>query len=76
MLIAIGGDLYPRRLAALSGGLTTAATLGAIVYPPLMGLVADSVGIRLGLIGAGALGIPTAAALLAATRSARLPQAA
>jgi MFS family permease len=69
LIIAIGGDLYPRRLPLLSGGLTTAATLGAIIYPPLMGFVADWVGIRIGLIGAAVLGIPAALALLAATRS-------
>jgi FHS family glucose/mannose:H+ symporter-like MFS transporter len=69
LLIAIGGDLYPRRLAALSGGLTTAATLGAIIYPPLMGVVANGVGIRVGLLGVAALGVPAAIALIAATRA-------
>lgn len=73
MLIAVGGDLCTRRLAALSGGLTTAATLGAVVYPPPVELVADSVGIRGGLNGAGALSIPTAGALLVATRSSPPP---
>ena len=68
LIIAIGGDLYPRRLAALSGGLTTAATIGAIIYPPLIGFVADSVGIRTGLLGAAALGLPAALTLRAAAR--------
>jgi fucose permease len=68
LIIAIGGDLYPRRLAALSGGLTTAATVGAIIYPPLIGFIAGTAGIRAGLLGAAALGIPAALALLAATR--------
>jgi fucose permease len=71
MLIAIGGDLYPRRLAALSGGLTAAATVGAIIYPPLMGIVADQVGIKIGLLGAALLGLPAAAALLLATGTRR-----
>jgi MFS family permease len=68
MIIAIGGDMYPDRLPALSGGLTTAATAGAIVYPPIMGIVADGVGIRLGLLGAALLGIPALVALLQANR--------
>lgn len=68
LIIAIGGDLYPRRLAALSGGLTTAATIGAIIYPPLIGFVAESIGIRAGLLGAAALGLPAAVALVAAAR--------
>src|SRR5205823_2892767 len=40
MLMTIGGGLYPSRLATLSGGLAGAAILGAVVYPPLMGVVA------------------------------------
>jgi len=71
MLIVIGGDLYPRRLAALSGGLTAAATIGAIIYPPLMGIVADHVGLKGGLLGAAFLGLPASAALLLATGAQR-----
>jgi MFS transporter, FHS family, glucose/mannose:H+ symporter len=66
MIMVIGGDLYPRRLSALSGGLTAAAFVGGLIYPPLIGLLAAPVGIGAGLLGAAALGIPTAAGLLIA----------
>lgn len=71
MLMAIGGDLYPHRLAALSGTLAAAAVVGSVVYPPLMGAVAAHVGIRVGMIGAALLGVPAIIALLYAHFKAR-----
>jgi FHS family glucose/mannose:H+ symporter-like MFS transporter len=75
MIMAIGGQLYPHRLARLSGGLTAGGSLGTLVYPPLMGLMAAQVGLRVGMLGAAALGIPAAACLILARLSARAPQA-
>jgi fucose permease len=66
LIIAIGGDLYPRRLSTLSGGLSFAATLGAVIYPPLIGFVAAEWGIGVGLFGGAVLGIPAAYAIHAA----------
>jgi fucose permease len=71
MIMALGGNIYPRRLAALSGGLAAAAVAGSIVYPPLMGLMASHVGLRAGMAGAALLGIPMALALLGARAAAR-----
>lgn len=71
MIMAIGGQIYPHRLAALSGGLTTGASLGTIVYPPLMGLMADRIGLRVGMLGAALLGIPAVIALALARGAAR-----
>jgi fucose permease len=68
MVMAIGGDLYPRRLAALSGGLSAAAIAGSIVYPPLMGMLAGRVGLSAGMVGAALLGIPMSIGLLVARR--------
>lgn len=70
MIMAIGGQVYPHRLAALSGGLTTGASVGTIVYPPLMGLMAGRIGLQAGMLGAAALGIPAVAALALARASA------
>jgi len=54
-----------------NGSRTTASTVGAIIYPPLTGIVADQVGIRIGLLGAALLGLPAAAALRLATAASR-----
>jgi fucose permease len=71
MIMALGGNIYPRRLAALSGGLAAAAVAGSVVYPPLMGLMAARIGLRAGMAGAALLGLPMALALLGARAAAR-----
>jgi fucose permease len=78
MILAIGGTIYPQRLAALSGSLGAAAVVGSVVYPPLIGLMATPMGLRAGLVGAGLLGVPTALAIMTACaiarRSAAVPE--
>jgi len=71
MIMAIGGTIYPHRIAALSGGLTTAASTGAIIYPPLMGVLASRIGLAGGMFGAALLGVPMVVALYAARRTAQ-----
>jgi MFS transporter, FHS family, glucose/mannose:H+ symporter len=71
LIMAIGGDLYPRRLSALSGGLTAAAFVGSLIYPPLIGILAEPLGIGTGLLGAALLGVPTIGGLLLARAAAR-----
>jgi len=58
MIVALGGTIYPRRAAALGGSLAAAAVVGSLLYPPLIGVMAASIGIRGGLMGAALLGIP------------------
>jgi fucose permease len=71
MIMALGGGIYPHRLATLSGSLTTAAVVGGIVYPPLMGLLESRIGLSGGMIGAALLGIPMAGAILLTRLTAR-----
>ena len=71
MIMALGGNIYPRRLSRLSGGLATAAVLGSTIYPPLMGLMAAQIGLRAGMVGAALLGLPMAAGLLGTRAAAR-----
>ncbi len=71
MIVAIGGTIYPHRIAALSGGLTTAASAGAIIYPPLMGVLASRIGLEGGMFGAALLGLPMIVALYGARRTAQ-----
>ena len=68
MIVALGGDLYPDRLAATGGTLTGAAVLGGMVYPPLIGLMSARFGIATGLLGAAGLSIVCAAAIIGAAR--------
>jgi fucose permease len=71
MLMVIGGRIYPHRLAVLSGSLGAASTVGATVYPGLMGLAAAQYGLGAGLLGAAMLGLPAALAVWGAVILAR-----
>jgi fucose permease len=71
MIMAIGGNLYPHRIAALSGSIGAAAVVGSVFYPPLIGFMATHVGLRAGLLGAGVLGVPAALAIIGARAAAR-----
>jgi fucose permease len=68
-IMAIGGNVYPSRLAALSGGLAASAMAGSMIYPPIMGLLAASVGLRAGMLGAALLGLPATVGLLVVRRA-------
>lgn len=66
LIIAIGGERHPGRSAAVSGFLTSAAVLGGLVYPPVMGFLSVNVGLPVAMVGAGLLGVGCAGALLLA----------
>jgi FHS family glucose/mannose:H+ symporter-like MFS transporter len=72
LIIAIGGELHPGRSAAVSGFLTSAAVIGGLIYPPIMGFLSVNVGLPIAMLGAGLLGIACAGALLLA-RPRRVP---
>lgn len=69
MIMSLGGNIYPQRLAALGGSLTTAAVAGGLLYPPLMGVLESRIGLSGGMIGAALLGIPMAGGILLARRA-------
>lgn len=71
MIMALGGNIYPHRLAALGGSLTTAAVVGGLIYPPLMGVLESRIGLSGGMIGAALLGIPMAGAVFLARQTSR-----
>jgi fucose permease len=66
LIIAIGGERHPGRSAAVSGFLTSAAVIGGLIYPPVMGFLSVNVGLAIAMIGAGLLGVACAGALLLA----------
>src|SRR5207244_11665101 len=71
MIIAIGGERYPDRSAAVSGFLTGAAVIGSTTYPPIMGFLSVSVVLTVAMVGNVILGLACAGALVLVVRSAR-----
>ena len=69
MIMAIAGGYYPHRAAAVSGLLTAAAVAGAIVYPPLMGLMSEVAGLGAGMAGAVILAVVCGVAIVVAGRA-------
>jgi fucose permease len=77
LIMAVAGDLYPARSAAVSGFLSGSAVIGAILYPPLMGFISVEAGLSVAMIGAAILALACAAVLFAVgRRSARAAAAA
>jgi fucose permease len=75
LIMAVAGDRYPARSAAVSGFLAGIAITGAIIYPPLMGFVSVGAGLGVAMLGAAAL-VFACGALLAvvARRPAAVPE--
>jgi FHS family glucose/mannose:H+ symporter-like MFS transporter len=71
MIVAIGGERYPERSAAVGGSLTGMGIVGSIVYPPTMGLLSVTVGLTVAMLGASLLAIASALALMAFGRETR-----
>jgi fucose permease len=69
MIMAVGGDRYPDRSAAVGGYLTTAAVVGTIGFPTLMGFLSVTVGLTVAMLGTVALGLASAGALMLAGRA-------
>ena len=65
LIMAVGGDRFPTRSAAVSGFLSGCAVIGAIVYPPLMGFVSVEAGLGVAMIGAAILAFACSAVLFA-----------
>ena len=69
MIVALGGDLFPGRLAATTGTLTAAAVVGGTIYPPSIGLMSVGLGLAAGLLGAAVLSFVCGGAILFAART-------
>jgi fucose permease len=71
MIMAIGGTLYPGRASTVSSVLASAAIVGSVVYPPLMGVVSEAAGLWVSMLGAALFAFASAATILVAARLAR-----
>ena len=69
LIMAIGGDRFPSRSAAVSGFLAGTSIVGSVLYPPLMGFMSVTVGLTAAMLGTAVLGLACAAALLLSGRS-------
>ena len=57
----------------VSSALVTAAMVGSLVYPPLMGVLSDALGLGVGMAGAGVFSLVAAGAIIVAARVTRPP---
>ena len=71
MIVAIGGERYRDRSAAVSGFLGGTGVVGSIVYPPIMGFLSVTVGLTVAMLGNAVLAVACAAALILVGRSTR-----
>ena len=68
LIMAVAGDRYPARSAAVSGFLSGVAVIGGIIYPPLMGFVSVDAGLGVAMVGAAALVLVCGLVLVAVAR--------
>jgi fucose permease len=65
MILAVGGERYADRSAAVSALLTGFGVVGGTVYPPLMGVLSVTVGLTVAMFGSAVLGVACAVAIVA-----------
>ena len=51
MIVALGGERYPERSAAVGGSLVGFAVVGSTIYPPAIGFLSVTVGLPIAMAG-------------------------
>jgi len=69
MIVALGGERYPERSAAVGGSLVGFAVVGSTIYPPAIGFLSVTVGLPIAMAGNAVLCLLGAGALIAFGRS-------
>ncbi len=64
LVMAIGGERFPGRSAAMSGILSAAGIAGSLAYPPLMGVISVTAGLPIAMAGTAFFGASAAVALV------------
>ncbi len=64
LIMALAGERYPDRAAAVSGVLTSASVIGSVVVPPLMGFLSAAVGMEALMLATAAMSAACAGALV------------
>jgi len=57
LIVAIGGERFPGRSAAVGGFLSGTAVIGGVFYPPVMGFLSVTVGLPVAMIGTAMLAL-------------------
>jgi fucose permease len=57
LIVAIGGERFPSRSAAVGGFLAGTAVIGGVFYPPVMGFLSVTVGLPAAMIGTAMLAL-------------------
>lgn len=70
MIVALGGERFPERSAAVGGFLTGLGVVGGTVYPPAMGILSVTVGLPIAMFGNVILAVACMLALVAVGRRA------
>jgi fucose permease len=65
MIVALGGERFPDRSAAVGGALTGMGIVGTTLYPPAMGFLSVSIGLSAAMLGNAVLALACAGALVA-----------
>jgi len=71
MIVALGGERYRDRSAAVSGFLGGTAVMGSIIYPPVMGFLSVTVGLTVAMLGNVVRAVACASVLVLVGRSTR-----
>jgi fucose permease len=69
MIVALGGERYPDRSAAVGGTLVGFAVVGSTIYPPAIGFLSVTVGLPVAMAGNALLCLVGAGALVAFGRT-------
>ncbi len=69
MIVALGGERYPARSAAVGGTLVGFAVVGSIIYPPAIGFLSVTVGLPIAMAGNALMCLIGASALVAFART-------
>jgi len=75
MIVALGGERYPERSAAVGGSLVGFAVIGSTIYPPAIGFLSVTVGLTVAMAGNALLCLVGTGALAAFGRTTDRPTA-
>jgi len=60
MIMAIAGSMYRDRTSMVSSVLASAAIIGSLLYPPLMGFLSETLGLGVSMLGAALFAVGAA----------------